>query len=198
MTREERRAAAREGILAAAHRQVAEGGCGAASVAAVAARAGVASGSIYHHFPSRAELLAEVIGDALRAEHALLARAVKGRPPRAALAAWVATVVERALQAPGLTQALLEEPADPAVIAVRLRERRAQEGTLSAVLEEGARTGAWPSGDAAAQASAIMGALRAAVVGPAAAARLGPQPDPRAEADKLVAFVCGAIGLPPD
>ncbi len=198
MDRQERRAAAREGILAAAHRQVAEGGCAAASVAAVAARAGVASGSLYRYFPSRAELLAEVVGDALRAERALLVGAVEGRPPRAALAAWVATVVQRALQAPGLTHALLDEPADPAVVAVRLRERRAQEATLTAVLEEGARTGAWPPGDAAAQASAITGALRAAVVGPVAAARLGPRPDPRAEIDKLVTFVSGAVGVAPD
>ena len=86
-TREERRTAAREGILAAAHRQVAEGGCASASVVAVAARAGVAAGSLYRHFPSRAELLAEVVGDALRGERALLERAAEGLPPRAALGA---------------------------------------------------------------------------------------------------------------
>jgi len=194
MNREERRAAAREGILAAAHRQVAEGGCASASVAAVAARAGVASGSLYLHFPSRAELLAEVVGDALRGEHALLLRAVEGLPPRAALVAWVRTVVERALQAPGLTHALLAEPADPAVDAVRLREQHAQEKTLTALLEDGALKEAWPRGDAIAQAAAITGALRGALVGPAAAARLGARPDRRAEAETLGAFVLGAVG----
>ncbi len=194
MNREERRAAAREGILAAAHRQVAEGGCASASVAAVAARAGVASGSLYRHFPSRAELLAEVVGDALRAEHALLVRATEGVPPRAALITWVRTVVERALHAPGLTHALLAEPADPAVDAVRLRERAAQEATLAALLEDGAREAAWPRGDAIAQAAAITGALRGALVGPAAAVRLGPRPDRRAEVETLGAFVLGAVG----
>jgi len=194
MNREERRAAAREGILAAAHRQLAEGGCASASVAAVAARAAVASGSLYRHFPSRAELLAEVVGDALRAEHALLVRAIEGLPPRAALVAWVRTVAERTLQAPVLTHALLAEPTDPVVDAVRLRERAAQEETLAALLDDGARGGAWPRGDAAAQAAAITGALRGALVGPAAAARLGSRPDARAEAETLGTFVLGAVG----
>ncbi|MCW3009631.1 MAG: transcriptional regulator, TetR family, partial [Solirubrobacterales bacterium] len=89
-TRDDRRAAAREGILAAAHRQVAEGGCASASVAAVAGRAGVAAGSLYRHFPSRADLLAEVVGSALRAEHLQLADAAReAGTPRAALSAWV-------------------------------------------------------------------------------------------------------------
>jgi len=196
-TRKERRAAAREGILAAAHRQLADGGCASASVAAVAERAGVATGSIYRHFPSRAELLAEVVGDALRGEHALLAHAVEGLTPRAALAAWVTTTVERARRAPVLTRALLDEPADRAVFAVRLRERAAQEQTLASLLDDGARTGAWPPGDAALQAAAITGALLGAVVGRAAAA-LGPRPDARAEAQGLVAFVLGAVDARPD
>ncbi len=194
MNREERRSAARQGILAAAHRQVAEGGCRSASIAAVATRAGVASGSLYRHFPSRAELLAKVVGDALRGEQALLVRAVDGLAPRDALVAWVRTTVERALQAPGLAHAVLAEPSDPAVEAVRLSAQRAQETALAAVLRGGSDVGAWPCGDAAAQAAAITGALRAALVGPAAAARTGPRPDHRAEGDTLVTFVLGALG----
>ncbi len=194
MNREERRAAAREGILAAAHRQVAEGGCASASVAAVASRAGVAAGSLYRHFPSRAELLAEVVGDALRGEHALLARAIAGATPRAGLEAWVRTTVERALRAPGLTHALLAEPAEAAIDAARLRERHAQEATLATLLRDGAASGAWPPGDAAAQAAAITGALRGALVGPAAAARMGPRPDAGTAGAALVAFVLGAVG----
>jgi hypothetical protein len=54
--------------------------------------------------------------------------------------------------------------------------------------------GAWPRGDAAAQAAAITGALRATLVGPAGAARMGPRPDARAEAATLVAFILGEIG----
>lgn len=194
MNREERRAAAREGILAAAHRQLAEGGCASASVAAVAARAGVAAGSLYRHFASLDDLQAEVVGDALRGERVLLERALGGLPPRPALEAWVRTATERTLQAPGLAHALLLEPAGPAVDAAREREQRAQEAALAGLLGDGARAGAWPAGDAPRGAAAIGGALRGALVGPAAAARLGPRPDPRAEGDALVAFVLGAVG----
>ncbi len=194
MRREDRRAAAREGILAAAHRQLAEGGCASASVAAVAGRAGVAAGSLYRHFPSRAELLAEVVAGALQAEHRLLVTAAEGRAPRDALAAWVRTAVERALQAPTLAHALVAEPAEAAVDAARLRELRAQEATLAGLLGDGARAGAWPGGDAALQAAAVAGALRAATVGPAAQERLGSRPDVGAVSEALVTLVLGAVG----
>lgn len=194
MRRDERRSAARGGILAAAHRQVAEGGCASASIAAVAARAGVATGSLYRHFPSRAELLAEVVGDALRGEHALLVRSVEGKAPRDALVAWVQTTVARSLEAPDLANALLLEPSDPAVDAVRLHERRAREATLAMLLIDGAERGAWPDANAEARAAAVEGSLRAALVGPAAAMRMGPRPEVRTEAETLVAFILGAVG----
>jgi AcrR family transcriptional regulator len=57
---EARRLAAREAIVGAALAQVAAGGYASASVQAVAARAGVAVGTVYRHFPSKGELFAEV------------------------------------------------------------------------------------------------------------------------------------------
>src|SRR3954447_15909058 len=57
---EARRAAARERIVTAARELIARGGYREAQVAAVAARAGVATGTVYRHFPSKAELFAEV------------------------------------------------------------------------------------------------------------------------------------------
>jgi AcrR family transcriptional regulator len=50
----------RERIVQAAIDQLADGGYASAGVAAVARRAGVATGSVYRHFPSKAELFAEV------------------------------------------------------------------------------------------------------------------------------------------
>src|SRR3954470_24015783 len=55
---EAKRAQARERFVEAAHALIARGGYRAASVSAVAARAGVATGSVYRHFPSKAELFA--------------------------------------------------------------------------------------------------------------------------------------------
>ena len=57
---EARKEAARERIVAAALDQVAEGGYASAGVQVVAARAGVAVGTVYRHFPSKADLFAEV------------------------------------------------------------------------------------------------------------------------------------------
>ncbi len=182
-TREERRAAAREGILAAAHRQVAEGGCASASVAAVASRAGVAAGTLYRHFPSHADLLAEVVRDALRGEHRLLAAAIEGLEPRDALEAWVRLGAERARAAPRLTTALRVEPVEPVVAAARRAERSTQQEALVTLLAAGARKGAWPPGDHALQAAAVSGALDAVL--------LGAHP---AGDDALVALVLGAVG----
>ena len=57
---EARRAATRERVVAAARELIARGGYQEARVAAVAAVAGVATGTVYRHFPSKAELFAEV------------------------------------------------------------------------------------------------------------------------------------------
>jgi AcrR family transcriptional regulator len=57
---EQRKAEARERIIRAALDQLADGGYASASVQAVAARAGVATGTVYRHFASKSDLFAEV------------------------------------------------------------------------------------------------------------------------------------------
>ena len=61
---ESRRTQARARIVRAAHELIARGGYREASVVAVARRAAVATGSVYRHFPSKAELFAEVFRNA--------------------------------------------------------------------------------------------------------------------------------------
>lgn len=56
-TQRERRATTRAELLAAAERLIAERGFDAASLGDIAAAAGVSKGAIYHHFPSKGELL---------------------------------------------------------------------------------------------------------------------------------------------
>ena len=58
---EERLADNRDRILLAARKLVAEGGFREAQVAAVAAAAGLSTGTIYRYFPSKAELFVEVL-----------------------------------------------------------------------------------------------------------------------------------------
>src|SRR5689334_25445778 len=57
----------REGILRAVRIVVGEVGFRGAQVAMVAEAAGVATGTVYRHFPSKAELFAEALG--LNAQH---------------------------------------------------------------------------------------------------------------------------------
>ena len=85
---EARQAAARDRIASAAHDQVAEGGYASASVQAVALRAGVSVGTVYRHFPSKGELVAEVFRSAAERELAVVQQvgADDGRP--AAKKAW--------------------------------------------------------------------------------------------------------------
>ncbi|MGB3394151.1 MAG: helix-turn-helix domain-containing protein, partial [Stenotrophomonas sp.] len=69
---EQRLAGNRERILAAARRLVAAGGYRSAPVTAVAAEAGVSTGLIYRHFPSKAELFVEVLTAAVEHELEIL------------------------------------------------------------------------------------------------------------------------------
>src|SRR3954463_10668936 len=100
-----RRAATRERSRRPAHELVADGGFGAASVAAVAARAGVATGSVYRHFSSKADLFAEVFRRAAR-------RGVAAGARPGPLAGGGEPSAPRALAGRRLAWALLAEPVD--------------------------------------------------------------------------------------
>ncbi|MDX6660206.1 MAG: hypothetical protein QOJ55_1028, partial [Solirubrobacteraceae bacterium] len=80
---EARKAAARERILVAALDQVAWGGYASAGMNAVARRAGVATGTVYRHFPSKADLFAEVFQRASNRELDVL-RGLAAAPDRPA------------------------------------------------------------------------------------------------------------------
>src|SRR4051794_12765242 len=107
--RAERRAATRDAILAGTLSLVGQGGWCAASMHDVARRAGVATGSLYRHFPSKGDLLAEVFAEAAGREQALVARiaADASRSPIERLAAAVEAFARRAGAAPTLAYALM-------------------------------------------------------------------------------------------
>ena len=169
--------------MEAARGQVAEGGYASASVQAVARRAGVATGSVYRHFPSKAELFAEVFRRASQRELDVVA-AVTGDeslPPGERVAAAVDAFARRALAAPVMAYALLAEPVDPAVEAERLVFRRAYRDAFVTAIAEGIAAGELPEQDAELSAAALVGALGEALVGP-----LSPTASPRDE-DRLIA-----------
>jgi AcrR family transcriptional regulator len=184
-----RLAAARERIVDAALDQLAEGGYASASVATVARRSQVATGTVYRHFPSKQDLFAEVFRRAAQREVDAL-RATTGRGESAAtrLAAWVEAFVRRALAEPVRAYALIAEPVDPAIEAERLIFRRAYADLFAQALRDGDEL---PPLDADLTAAAIVGALAEALVGPLQRRDAGAD----ALVDALQTFVLRSVGV---
>lgn len=165
-----RSAETRRRISAAALAQVAEGGYASAAVTTVAARAGVAAGSVYTHFPSKADLFAEVFRDANAVELEMVGviAARHDEPVPRRLAGAIEGWARRALTAPTLAWALMAEPVDPAVEAERLAAKRGYRDVFAALLLEGVERGELPPCDARTVSSAIVGAMPEALLGPLA------------------------------
>lgn len=191
---EERMAGARERILLAARELVAAGGYRNAPVTAVAAQAGVSTGLIYRHFPSKAELFVEVLSAAVEHEVEILEGIAAGpepAPQRLRLA--ITAFVRRALAGPGLAHAFIVEPVDPEVEAERMRGRRRFGGVFRRLVEDGIASGAFPGQDADVTAACIVGAFTEALVGPTAPSRQAHR-DEHALADSISAFCLRAAG----
>ncbi|HEU4974751.1 MAG TPA: TetR/AcrR family transcriptional regulator [Baekduia sp.] len=182
---EARRTQTRDRIVRAALKLVAGGGYREAQVAAVAREAGVATGTVYRHFPSKAELLTEVFRVASQREVDAVARATSTDEPAAQrIAAAVDTFARRALRGRRLAWALLAEPVDPAVEAQRLQFRRAYAAVFAAAVEDGITAGELPGQDARLTAAALVGAIGEALLGPLS---------PTARRDDAEALVAGLI-----
>src|SRR3954463_11698522 len=164
---EARRAQLRERIVTAAREQVADGGYASASVQAVAARAGVAVGTVYRHFPSKADLFAEVFRRASQRElDVILEVATHEGSAAERVAEAVEAFCRRALAGPVLAYALIAEPVDPSVESERLRLRRGYRDAFAAVLADGIDSGELSPHSADIVAAALVGALGEALVGP--------------------------------
>ncbi len=195
---EARKAEVRARIVAAARELIARGGYAEAQVTAVATRAGVATGTVYRHFPSKAELFAEVFREASQHEVDAMRRAAgPGGPAADRVAAGVRTFARRALRGRRLAWALLAEPVDPAVEVERLHFRRSYRDLLAEVLADGIASGELPAQDKDATAAALVGAIGEAMVGPLSPSANGDGADPEALIASLVAFCTRAIGREP-
>ncbi len=160
--------ATRERLLAAARELIEEGGYGSASVAAIAERAGVASGTVYRHFTSKAELFLEVFRAVCAGEERAMRAAAVDAGPGAVykLEAVLATFARRALQNRPLAWALLAEPVDPLVDAERLAYRERYASLVAAELMAAIAGGEIPDQDVAFTAAALVGGCGEALVGP--------------------------------
>ncbi|MER7913073.1 TetR/AcrR family transcriptional regulator [Streptomyces sp. NPDC096068] len=186
--------AQRASVVEAALGLLAEQGYAGCTVAAVAARAGIATGSVYRHFDGKSELAVELFRTVVGREVAAVSEAA-GHPGHRTAAERVVAVIEtfalRALKSPRLAYALLAEPVDPAVDAERLVFRRTFRDVFAARVEEGVRSGELPPQDPVLTASALVGAGAEALVGPLAEGSVGPDTVPA-----LVTFTLRALGVP--
>jgi AcrR family transcriptional regulator len=160
-----------EAILAAATSIAAEGGMAAVQIAAVAARAGIAAGTVYRYFPSKIDLVAELVAAVAGRELSAMKAAGNAAPgPLSALAACIVTFAARALSERRLAWAVIGEPVDAQVDAMRLDFRKSLAVELEARIKTAIAGGHLPEQDAGVAAPAIVGALMEGLLGPLAPA----------------------------
>ncbi len=189
-------AARHSAIMAAARALAAEEGMAGVQIAAVAARADIAAGTVYRYFPSKIDLIAALVAAKSAAEIAALNVAADGAPgPLSALAAAIVTFAARSLANRRLAFAMIAEPVEPELEAARLGYRRALAGAFEIRIRSALERGHLPAQDTAMAAAALVGALIEGLIGPLAP---GPIQDPvqnRAQVQTLCLFGLRGLGV---
>jgi AcrR family transcriptional regulator len=191
-----RLAARRAAILAAAADAAAEGGMAAVQIAPVAERAGIAAGTVYRYFPSKAELVAALVAALCAREIAAIERAAKAAPgPLSALVAAITTFAARALGGPRLAFALIAEPVEPELDLARGAYRRALAAQFERLVRNAVEGRHLPEQDVALAAAALVGALGAGVVGTLAPAAPADPAAARTRVQALALFALRGLGV---
>lgn len=181
-------------ILSVARVAVAEGGFAAVQMSSVAAAAGLATGTLYRHFPSKAELLAEVFRRVTKREvQVMTAIADTDGAARSRLGDAVEVFARRALQSPVLAYALIFEPVDTLVDAERLAFRRSYAVVLGRIIDDGIKSGAFPAQNTSVVANCIVGALAEALIGPLADRTRTTRSETAVEIEAIVTFCLNAV-----
>ncbi|MFE7718713.1 TetR/AcrR family transcriptional regulator [Nocardia rhizosphaerihabitans] len=180
-------------IVQSSTRVLSRDGFAGLSMAAVAAEAGIATGTVYKQFENKAELVAAVFETVVAREVDAVRSAVAEGDVLQRVSAAVETFAGRALKNPKLAYVLLAEPVDAAVDAQRLEFRCAFAASFESAIAHGIAEGRLPAQDPSVSAAALVGAIGEVLVGPLAAA-------PHAETviPELVAFAVRALGARPD
>lgn len=191
---EARRVEVREGILRAARTLVGERGFAGVSMLALARGAGIATGTLYRHFPSKTDLCVELFRLASSREVEAVRAAMA--PPGVAtakLARGVEVYAERALRSGRLAYALIAEPLAPELETERLRYRATWRELWAAVIAAGVEAGELPAQPVEFTASAIVGALAEAVVPSPDAAQTEVALSSQARIEAGITFVLNAV-----
>jgi AcrR family transcriptional regulator len=191
-----RLAARQDAIVASARLAAGEGGMAAVQIVPVADRAGIAAGTVYRYFPSKTELVAKLVAVVSEQEIGAVRRAADAAPgPLSALAAAIATFAARALRNRRLAWAVIAEPVDAEVDAVRLSYRKALAAEFEARVRAAMRGGHLPEQDAALAAVALVGALLEGLIGPLAPDQGQDAAKKRAAVQTLTLLALRALGV---
>lgn len=175
-------------LRATARALVAEKGFAAASIRAIADRAGLSVGSVYTYFSSRADLLVHVFRDGASAELEVVRAAVRaaadgpvdGRAQRQ-LRAVAHVFGRRAAHNRRLAWALLAEPVGEAIDAERAIFRDAYADLFGTIIAGGIAAGYLPPQDVDIVAHGLVGLIAEAFIGP-----LTPAAEPAAPVDDVI------------
>lgn len=165
----ERLAGRREDILRASRDIAAEQGLGAVQIVPVAERAGIAAGTVYRYFPTKADLVEALLKTIAEQEIAVIRNAAGAAPgPLSALAAAIVAFLMRTMQRPGLLAAVLTVPAERELDGLRLVWRRALVAEFEAAIRAAIAAGRLPEQEAKLAAAAVFGVLAECAAGPLA------------------------------
>jgi AcrR family transcriptional regulator len=161
--------AARQRILEAAREVVASSGWKDAQIALIAHRAQVATGSVYRHFDSKADLYAQVLAMVSEKEAAVIAAIVDSEGSAAQrLVDAIYMFCLRALRGRRLAYALIAEPCEPEIDQARLRYRSRLADQFARVIGQGVKSGEFIAVEPALGAACVTGALMEALIEPLA------------------------------
>jgi AcrR family transcriptional regulator len=180
-------------ILRAARELVADVGFRGAQIAAIAAAAGLATGSVYRYFPSKADLMVELLR-AICAREAEVARAIAagGGPARERLKDTLRVFVERALKGDRLAYAIVAEPGSLEIEDARQEIKRELTLIFGGLVREVTAEGDAPAQDPDVAGACIVGAMLEGLMGPLARERAAT--DDEAVAAGIVDFCLRALG----
>jgi len=185
-----------DSIVEAARDAASAGGMAAIQIAPVAARAGVAAGTVYRYFPGKIELIGALVESVAEREIEAVGRAADAAPgPLSALAAALATFGYRALRNRRLAWAVIAEPVDTDTDAVRQQYRRALAAEIEGRIRAAIDGGHLPEQDAALAALGLVGAMLEGLIGPLAV-ETGDDPARAREAvQSLTLFALRGLGM---
>jgi AcrR family transcriptional regulator len=192
-----RRLHARHDAIVEAAREVATaGGMAAIQIAPVAARAGVAAGTVYRYFPGKVDLIEALVESVAARELAAMRRAAEAAPgPLSALAGAVVTFAARALRQRRLAWAVTAEPVDAETDRARQDYRKAVAAEIEGRIRAAIDGGHLPEQDARIAAPALLGALLEGLIGPLAPERVEEPAQAREAVRTLVLFALCGLGV---